>query len=99
LAHGKFSYGADVAPHRLDYVPPEYPKEAARLRVRGIVILQAAIDTNGVVRQTRIIRSISMLDDAAGAAVCNWRFTPARIGGVAIAVAMTVTVEFPPTPK
>jgi len=99
LAHGEFSYGADVAPRRLDYVAPEYPKKAAGQRVRGIVILQAVIDTNGVVRQTRIIQSIPMLDDAAGAAVCRWRFTPARLRGAGIAVAMTLTVEFPPTPQ
>ncbi|HEY3885256.1 MAG TPA: energy transducer TonB [Vicinamibacterales bacterium] len=78
---------------------PEYPKEAGRLRVRGIVIVQAVIDTHGVVRQTRIIRSIPMLDDAAGLAVCSWRFTPAAMNGVTIAVAMTITVEFPPAPQ
>jgi TonB family protein len=99
LPHDEFSYGADVAPRRLEYVAAQYPKEAARLRIRGIVILQAVIGTDGVVRQTRIIRSIPMLDDAAGAAVCRWRFTPAHIGGAAIAVAMTVTVEFPPTER
>jgi periplasmic protein TonB len=88
-----------VAPHRLAYVPPEYPKGAASLGVRGIVILQAVIDRNGVVRQTRIMRSIPMLDDAAEAAVCRWRFAPARVGGAAIPVAMTLTVEFTPAPQ
>ncbi len=99
LPHDEFSYAADVAPRRLEYVAPQYPKEAARLQIRGIVILQAVIGTDGVVRQTRIIRSIPMLDDAAGAAMCRWRFTPARIGGAAIAVAMTISVEFPPTER
>ena len=36
-----------------------------------------------------------MLDDAAALAVCSWRFTPATMGGTSIAVAMTITVEFP----
>jgi protein TonB len=99
LAHGQFSYGADVAPRRVDSVVPEYPPEAARFHVRGIVILEAVVDTDGVVRQTRIIRSIPMLDSAAVAAVCRRRFTPARIRGAPVAVATTVTVEFPPAAR
>lgn len=97
LSHGEYAYSAVTVPHRLEYVAPTYPQEAAGLGARGIVILRAVIDTNGIVRQTRVLRSIPMLDDAAADAVCRWRFTPARVGGAAIAMAITVTVEFPPT--
>jgi TonB family protein len=97
-ANREFSYAADVVPHRVHYVAPEYPKEAARTGIRGVVILRAVIDAKGIVRQTRIIRSAPMFDDAAAVAVCSWRFTPAAMGGTAIPVAMTVSVEFPPAP-
>lgn len=96
LAHGDYSFAARVPPRRVKNVPPEWPAEAARRGLCGIVIVQAVLDAQGVVRQTRILRSIPMLDDAAVAAVCQWRFTPARVAIRPIAVAVTLAVEFPP---
>jgi protein TonB len=79
---------------RTTYVAPEYPDSATRERVRGIVILQLVIDSEGVVRTTRVLRSVAPLDDAAVDAVCQWRFAPARLKGRAVAVRMAVTVTF-----
>lgn len=96
LGHGEYSFAATLPPQVVTQTPPEYPQQAARRGVRGIVILRGVVDDQGVVRQTRILRSVPMLDDAAASAVCKWRFTPAQFQWSPIAVAMTVTVEFPP---
>lgn len=96
LANHEMSFAADRAPKRIRGAPASYPKDAADRGVRGIVILEAGVDREGVVRQTRIVRSVPLLDDAAAAAVCAWRFTPALLSGRPIAVVMRVSVNFPP---
>jgi TonB family protein len=96
LPNREFAYAADVPPQRIEYAPPAYSNEPAKQNLRGIVIVGAVLDAAGTVRQTKVMQSVSALDDAAADAVCRWRFTPARLGGRPIAVAMTITVEFPP---
>ena len=60
----------------------------------GAVILEAVIGTDGAVRDVRVLRSIPLLDDAAVAAVKQWRYSPTLLNGVAVPVVMTVTVQF-----
>jgi TonB family protein len=73
---------------------PTYPEEALRARVTGMVILEALIDTRGVVRSAKVLRSIPLLDAAAVEAVSGWRYEPPTRDGVPVPVLMTVTVNF-----
>jgi len=82
------------APQKIGNVAPIYPVTARLARKSGIVILEAVIDANGAVQSVKVLRSVLLLDEAAVDAVRQWRFTPARLNGVAIPVLMTVTVEF-----
>ena len=82
------------APQRTMYMEPVYPAIARAARAQGPVILEAVIDADGRVTSVRVLRSIALLDQAAIAAVQQWRFTPARLNGEAIPVVMTVTVNF-----
>ena len=59
-----------------------------------MVILETVIDANGGVESVRVLRSVSLLDQAAVDAVKQWRFTPAMLNGQAVPVVMTVTVNF-----
>jgi periplasmic protein TonB len=81
-------------PQKILHVSPAYPPVAQQARVQGVVILDAIIDTSGAVRSLQVLRSIPLLDRAASDAVRQWRFTPARLNGVAVPVVMTVTVQF-----
>jgi len=58
------------------------------------VIIEATIDERGNVTAARVLRSAPLLDDAALAAVRQWKFTPALLNGEPIPVVMTVTVNF-----
>ena len=78
----------------MKYVPPVYPADAQQARISGIVILEAIIDENGDVAMTRVLKSVPMLDEAASAAVSQWKYTPTFMNGVAVPVLMTVTVNF-----
>jgi len=83
-----------AAPRKVRDVVPIYPAMARAVRVQGIVILEAVIDMSGRVESARVLRSISLLDDAALEAVRQWRFEPARLNGQPVPVVMTVTVNF-----
>jgi len=75
-------------------VPPAYPVIARSAGIEGIVILQATIGLDGRVDDVQVLRSISLLDEAAVTAVRQWRYTPTRLNGQPVAVVMTVTVSF-----
>jgi protein TonB len=82
-------------PERVAYVPPVYPPLALQVRVQGLVIIEATIDTSGRVQAARVLRSDSpLLNDEALSAVRQWTYTPTRLNGVPVSVIMTVTVHF-----
>jgi protein TonB len=81
-------------PTRTRNVAPVYPPIAQSARVQGIVIIEATIGTNGKVTETKVLRSIPLLDQAALDAVKQWEYTPTLLNGVPVPVIMTVTVQF-----
>ena len=78
----------------MHYVAPAYPPLARTARVEGTVILEAVLDTEGRVREARVLRSVPLLDAAALEAVQQWTFTPTRLNGDPVPVVLTVTVVF-----
>jgi periplasmic protein TonB len=81
-------------PRKLHDVAPRYPELAQRAGVEGVVIIEAVIAVDGTVRDARVLRSVALLDHAALDAVKQWRYAPTRLGGVAVPVIVTVTVQF-----
>lgn len=81
-------------PAKIHDVAPLYPAIAQAARVQGIVIIQATIGVDGAVVDATVLRSVPLLDEAALAAVRQWRYTPTRLNGEPVAVIMTVTVNF-----
>jgi TonB family protein len=81
-------------PKRIKEVRPVYPEVARKARVEGIVILEAKADEEGNVADTRILRSIPLLDQAAIEAVKQWKYEPMIVDGKARKVVFTVTVRF-----
>ena len=86
--------GVVKAPSKIFDAAPVYPAIAQSARVQGIVIIQATIGVDGQVIDATVLRSVPLLDDAALAAVRQWRYTPTRLNGAPVAVVMTVTVHF-----
>ena len=87
--------GVIRAPSRLNYVAPIYPSIAIAARIRGLVIIEAVIDTDGRVQDARVLRSDApLLNDSALTAVRQWTYTPTLLNGVPVSVIMTVTVQF-----
>ena len=87
--------GGEIATPRLvRRVDPEYPLIAVNAQIEGIVIIEATVDERGRVTDTNVLRSHSVLDQAAVRAVEQWRYEPLRLNGVAQPFVLTVTVSF-----
>lgn len=86
--------GALVAPKLLHKVQPIYPEVAALARLQGVVILEAQVDVNGMVKEVKVLRGTPLLDEAAMAAVRQWRYQPLLFNGVPTEFILTVTVNF-----
>lgn len=67
-------------------IPPAYPVLSRRLGEQGKVVLRVELDTQGAVSSAYVVSSSGArrLDDAALAAVRQWRCNPAQRGGVAV---------------
>jgi protein TonB len=88
--------GGEVAPPQLiTRVQPEYTEAARQARISGIVIIEAIIDEEGRVVETRVLKGLPMgLDKAATDAISQWRFRPATRNGEPVAVYFILTVNF-----
>ena len=90
----KVRVGEVRQPVKIHDAAPLYPAIAQSARVQGIVIIQATVGVDGQVIDASVLRSVPLLDEAALAAVRQWRYTPTRLNGAPVAVVMTVTVNF-----
>jgi TonB family protein len=81
-------------PRKVKNVAPEYPEEARRAGLGGMVVIECTIDLKGNVREARVEKGVPPLTDAALKAVRKWRYTPTLLNGVVVPVIMTVTVNF-----
>ena len=89
--------GPIATPRTVHAVPPVYPERARSAGIAGVVILEATIDATGTVTAAKVLRGQPLLDEAALAAVRQWRYEPTILNGLAVPVVMTVTVAFPPS--
>jgi TonB family protein len=85
----------NIKPPRLvKSVDPVYPEEAKKKKISGIVILEARTSETGDVEGVLVLRSVPGLDEAAIAAVKQWKYEPMLINGKPQKLVFTVTVRF-----
>lgn len=75
---------------------PPYPERSRELGEQGRVLLRVLVSPEGRASQIDIVDSSHSrrLDEAARAAVADWRFVPARQDGTAIASHILVPISF-----
>jgi len=82
-------------PEVVSRVEPRYPASARMIRSEGTVVVEVVVETDGSTGEVRVLRGISkVLDEAAVAAIRQWRFRPARVAGNPVRAYHTVTVRF-----
>jgi protein TonB len=90
---GEYVYVEEL-PEAVTRVAPTYPDIAREAGVDGTVLVQALVGKDGKVKDTRVQKSIPMLDGAAVAAVKQWVFKPALSNNKPVAVWVAVPVKF-----
>jgi len=88
--------GQDIQePHRLLEIKPVYPEPARRAGIEGPVILEVIVNTEGAVRDVRVLRGMPLgMTESAEDAVRRWRWEPAQYNGRPVEVYVVVTVTF-----
>jgi TonB family protein len=81
-------------PKRVRFVSPSYPPEAMAQGLRGIVILELVIDTQGKVASVDVVRSVPPFDEAAVSAVRQWEYEVTKVDGKPVPVRITLPITF-----
>jgi TonB family protein len=88
--------GAIPPPKKTKDVAPIYPALAKSNRIGGTVQVELTLGPDGKVVNTRVVKSVPVLDQAALDAVKDWEYTPTRVKGVAVPVKLVVGINFQP---
>jgi protein TonB len=73
---------------------PVYPEIARDAGIDGTVLVRALVDSQGLVRDVRLLQGVRGLDEAALAAVRTAAFRPAMQQGSPVAVWVVIPIEF-----
>jgi protein TonB len=90
---GEYVYVEEL-PEAVTKIQPQYPDLAREAGVDGTVLVQALVGKDGKVKDTKVVKSIPMLDAAAVTAVKQWVFKPALSNNKPVAVWVAVPVKF-----
>jgi len=86
--------GSMKTPRLTRRVEPEYPDIAQRANIEGIVIIEATVGEDGRVDGVKVLRSQSLLEQAAIDAVKQWQYEPLIWNGRPTPFVLTVTLSF-----
>ena len=85
-----------ITPPRVIYqVNPDYSPGSRGVRVVGTVVVALVVTSEGMPKNLRVARGLDKdVDQSALDAVKQWRFAPAKKSGTAVAVRITIEIEF-----
>ena len=92
-AYGEYIY-VEEFPEAISKVSPHYPDALRGTGREGTVVVQALVNKEGRIVDTKIARSNPDFDAAAEEAVRQYRFKPARAKGQPVAVWIAVPIRF-----
>lgn len=90
---GDFVYYEDE-PVPVTTVQPVYPEFARDAQIQGKVVLHVLVGKDGRVKNVKVIRGVTGLNDSAVDAVKRWVFKPALSNNKPVAVWVEVPVDF-----
>ena len=74
---------------------PEYSQQAKAAKFSGTVQVYVLVDKNGYPTHIRVVKGVGMgLDEKAVEAVSQYRFKPATLAGMPVAVDLYIDVNF-----
>jgi TonB family protein len=95
-ASGIYHVGKGVSPPQVVSAPdPKYTDEARRAKYGGVAAVSLVVDAQGHPQNVQIIRHLKMgLDEAAVAAVKQYKFKPGTVEGKPVPVEVDIEVNF-----
>jgi len=88
-------YRFDEPPVLTEFVSPEYPEAARASGLEGSVMVRVLVDTDGRVRELKVLKSSDpVFEPAALAAASRWVFKPAKWQHKATRSFVAVPVQF-----
>jgi protein TonB len=78
----------------INKVPPVYPALARQARIQGLVSVNVVIRKDGTVTVQNVGAGHPLLVPAAVAAVQQWKYEPATVGGEPVDVGAKIYVTF-----
>jgi TonB family protein len=90
-----YDLGPNVTPPRvIKQVNPHYPTDRG-VRAVGSVIIALVVSSKGLPKNPQVVKGLDKdLDQSAVEAVKEWLFAPAQKDGKAVAVRVSVQIEF-----
>ncbi|MCC6356347.1 MAG: energy transducer TonB [Verrucomicrobiae bacterium] len=87
----------DQPPKVVNQVKPNYPPELRKQEITGRVLVAFTVLADGRVTNVRVDQSTNpAFDQAALAAVRQWRFEPGQKGGKSVSFRMRIPISFKP---
>jgi len=86
--------GSMKTPRLKRRVEPDYPDIAQKAAIEGMVILEATVGEDGRVDAVKVLRTQSLLEQAAVDAVKQWQYEPLIWNGRPTPFVLTVTLSF-----
>ena len=87
--------GGDIRqPPLVKRVEPKFPPLAPDAGLNGTVVIEATFGPDGRPVAVQVVRGVPVLNEAAVAAVEQWRYEPLVLKGEATPFALTVTLSF-----
>ena len=86
---------ATLRKYAVKLVLPDYPEASRQRHAKGVAVAQIDVDAQGSVKQAEVLESPDALTkEAVAAAVRQWQFKPATIGGKAVPISGKLTFYF-----
>jgi TonB family protein len=83
------------SPRLVAHTEPQYGEASREARIQGAVVLYVVIGIDGKPTEVLVYQHLSSdLDDEAVRTVAQWRFTPATRNGQAVAISITIEINF-----
>jgi TonB family protein len=77
-------------------IQPKYPRGALLAHAQGAVQIEATINKEGFVKNTKVLKGDPILAHAAVEAVSQWRYKPYYLDGAPVEIQTQITVNFRP---
>jgi len=86
----------DTKPRVLSRSPMQYPASALKKRIKGYVVVNLLIDTDGSIEAAKVLQSAppGVFDTAALSGIRSWRFAPGKYKGRPVKVWAKQKVRF-----